>query len=241
VPGTLALLAWTTGAGRITGAYLRDGAFFRTPELVLDPSLGDIIDVRLAVGYATVTTYGGACGPSIGCVGPRVYTVSTTGWFPFSEPFPVGWSHDLARDADGAPIIAYESFGRILVARRDSTLGWQQLGAASFDELAGARHCSLAIDGAGRPWVAYDYVEQPIPGGPLMSRVRVVRWDGAAFVPVAGTLETPRDFPVAMHPDLVVGDDGTVAVAFSEWAGGAAGSSGAAGPEFVTVVRALNR
>lgn len=241
VPSTLALLAWTTGVGRITGAFLREGIFFPTPELVLDPNLGDIIGVHLAVGYATISTYGGACGPGIGCVGPRVYQVTTTGWFPVSEPFPVGWSHDLATGADGEPVIAYESQGRILVARHDPALGWQQLGAASLEAVSGPRFCSLAIDGEGRPWVAYDAWEPQAPLGPVVSRVRVARWDGSAFVPVGGTLESPRDLPAAMFPDLVVGDDGTVTVAFTEWAGGEAGYVGSVAQEFDAVVKVLNR
>jgi hypothetical protein len=132
--------------------------------------------------------------------------------------------HVMRLDANGNPIVAYlEGTGGSNAARlkvlRNTGNAWLALGGV-LDSTPDATQSiglpSLAIDGAGQPWLAWNHV----PGAPL----NLVRFDGSAFVPVVVTTPSPLSGHPALafvgaDPVIVMGDDSGIVLRFhnSAW------------------------
>jgi hypothetical protein len=113
--------------------------------------------------------------------------------------------HAMALDANGLPIVALKDNGTLIVVRNTGG-AWVAMGAALDSVPNGTQAIgepSLAIDGAGQPWVAWSHFPSP--------PVNLVRFDGAAFVPVAVVPTPTNGHPVITFvngdPVLAIGDD----------------------------------
>lgn len=119
----------------------------------------------------------------------------------------------MALDASGSPIVALlrgtaGSNAASLVVLRNNGGSWTALGGtldSTPDATQGIGEPSLAIDATGQPWVAWNR----FPGPP----VNLVRFDGAAFIPVAVVPTPTHGHPslafVGGDPVLAIGDDST--------------------------------
>ena len=113
----------------------------------------------------------------------------------------------MALDANGNPIVALLDNGALRVVRNTGN-AWVAMGAV-LDSVSngtqGVGEPSLAIDGAGQPWVAWSHFPTP--------PVNLVRFDGATFVPVPVTPTPTHGHPVLTFingdPVLAIGDDST--------------------------------
>jgi hypothetical protein len=113
----------------------------------------------------------------------------------------------MALDANGNPIVALLDNGALRVVRNTGT-AWVAMGAVLDSVPNGTQSVgepSLAIDGAGQPWVAWSHFPTP--------PVNLVRFDGATFVPVPVTPTPTHGHPVLTFvngdPVLAIGDDST--------------------------------
>jgi hypothetical protein len=113
----------------------------------------------------------------------------------------------MALDANGNPIVALLDNGALRVVRSTGT-AWVAMGAVLDSVPNGTQAVgepSLAIDGAGQPWVAWSHFPSP--------PVNLVRFDGATFVPVPVTPTPTHGHPVLTFiggdPVLTIGDDST--------------------------------
>ncbi|HEY2978286.1 MAG TPA: hypothetical protein VGJ35_09970, partial [Burkholderiaceae bacterium] len=111
----------------------------------------------------------------------------------------------MALDANGNPIVAALDNGVLRVVR-NTGIAWVAMGAALDSVPNGTQNIgepSLAIDGAGQPWVAWSHFPSP--------PVNLVRFDGTAFVPVAVVPTPTTGHPVLTFvngdPVLAIGND----------------------------------
>ena len=113
----------------------------------------------------------------------------------------------MALDANGNAIVALLDNGALRVVRNTGS-AWVAMGAVLDSVPNGTQSVgepSLAIDGAGQPWVAWSHFPSP--------PVNLVRFDGTSFVPVPVTPTPTHGHPVLTFingdPVLTIGDDST--------------------------------
>jgi len=123
---------------------------------------------------------------AMGTVSPALADVETapTGWQPVGAPG--FWATNvfdtkLALDTSGTPYVAFRSYdqaanGYKATVMRNNGTAWEVVGTPGFSA-GGTQDPSLALDGAGTPYLAYsDYS--------YSSKVTVMRYNGTEWQPV---------------------------------------------------------
>jgi hypothetical protein len=120
---------------------------------------------------------------------------------------------DLAADPQGLPVLSYLEAGKGYLVKRYDGTAWVQAGPARTLHYLVGRPV-LAVDGQGRPILAYRTSESP---SSTTSSLNVHRLEGNAWVPlgafsVAGYAESAE----AATPVLLAGPQGRLLMAYSE-------------------------
>ncbi len=226
-PGQVALTLSVNGGGRVvstpaglvcTGACQAWFALGQTVVLSAEPPPG------------ANTRWSGACSAAVGLSATVVLGAAQQCAVDFEVPVPSGWQAlggllpgsggivglpSIAADAQGVPTVAFiaqlAEFRELQVLRLVGG-GWQRVGNGPLnDPLVSANEPSLALDGQGRPLVAFSDAR---------GRVQVRHWDGNQWRHLADDLSLAAG-AVTSSPQIAF-DGQRAVVALLEYQGGRA-------------------
>ena len=141
----------------------------------------------------------------------RGFRFDGTNWVDLGSFTALLAGHAMILDANGNPIVAFlrgvgGSNAATLEVVRNTGSAWVAMGGvldSTPNATQGIGEPSLALDSGGQPWLTWNHFPSPA--------VTLVRFDGAAFVPVPVTPTPTHGHPVLTFvngdPVLAIGDD----------------------------------